>query len=307
LPASPIRAAVLTPAADYPEAFDWALENQAAALTAAGLTVVAQTWTDADAGQGVDIVLPLVVWGYHARERQWHDLLDRLEAERARVLNPVALLRWNSDKSYLAELADRGIATVPTLAVDALADADLADARARFDATEMVIKPPVSAGADGTFRLGPNDAVPAAVAGRRMLIQPFQHSIVGQGELSLMIFNGAFSHAVIKRAKPGDFRVQPSLGGTEIQVEAPRRPRRRAHRRRLCPRRHDRRRHRRVADHGTRIDRARLIPPPRARQRRALRRRHRRRRRTDIGAALTSGWVGAARAGGRRRSRRPGH
>jgi glutathione synthase/RimK-type ligase-like ATP-grasp enzyme len=137
------------------------------------------------------------------------------------VLNPVALLRWNSDKSYLAELAERGIATVPTIAVDALTDADLAAARARFDATELVIKPPVSAGADGTFRLGPNDAVPAAVAGRRMLIQPFQHSIVGQGELSLMIFNGDFSHAVMKRAKPGDFRVQPSLGGSEIQVEAP--------------------------------------------------------------------------------------
>ena len=216
-----IRAAVLTPSADYPEAFDWALENQADALRAAGLEVVAQTWTDPDAGQGVDIVLPLVVWGYHARARQWHELLDRLEAERARVLNPVALLRWNSDKSYLAELAEQGIATVPTQAVDALADANLADARIRFGTTELVIKPPVSAGADGTFRLGPNDAVPAAVAGRRMLIQPFQHSIVGQGELSLMIFNGAFSHAVIKRAKPGDFRVQPSLGGTEIQVEAP--------------------------------------------------------------------------------------
>lgn len=216
-----IRAAVLTPSADYPEAFDWALENQADALRAAGLEVVAQTWTDPDAGQGVDIVLPLVVWGYHARARQWHELLVRLEAERARVLNPVALLRWNSDKSYLAELAEQGIATVPTQAVDALADANLADARIRFGTTELVIKPPVSAGADGTFRLGPNDAVPAAVAGRRMLIQPFQHSIVGQGELSLMIFNGAFSHAVIKRAKPGDFRVQPSLGGTEIQVEAP--------------------------------------------------------------------------------------
>ncbi|WP_309611937.1 hypothetical protein [Sphingomonas sp.] len=221
MPASPIRAAVLIPATDYPEAYDWALENQADALSAAGLEVVAQTWTDPDVGQGVDIVLPLVVWGYHAREAEWHALLDRLEAARVPVVNPIGLLRWNSDKAYLAELAERGIATVPTLAVDALADADLGDARVRFDATELVVKPPVSAGADGTFRLGPNDVVPAEVAGRRMLIQPFQQGIVGQGELSLMIFNGAFSHAVLKRAKPGDFRVQPSLGGTEIHVEAP--------------------------------------------------------------------------------------
>ena len=220
MPAS-IRAAVLTPATDYGEAHDWAFDNQAAALEAAGLAVEGRTWTDPDVEHGVDLVLPLVVWGYHRREAQWHALLDRLEAQRVPVLNPVALLRWNSDKAYLAELTERGVATVPTLAVDALADADLIAARERFDSAELVVKPPVSAGADGTYRLGPSDPVPAAVVGRRMLVQPFQHSIVGQGELSLMLFNGVFSHAVLKRARVGDFRVQPHLGGYEEPVDPP--------------------------------------------------------------------------------------
>ena len=220
-PADIIRIAVLTPAPDYPEPHDWAFDIQAAALGAAGLDVVQRTWTDAGIEDGVDVVLPLVAWGYHHRHAEWLALLDRLEAARMPVLNPVAVLRWNSDKSYLAELAASGIATVPTMTVAALSADDLRAARDRFAVADLVVKPPVSAGADGTFRLGADDAVPAAVAGRRMLIQPLQPSIMAQGELSLMLFDGAFSHAVIKRAKPGDFRVQPHLGGREEQVQAP--------------------------------------------------------------------------------------
>ena len=216
-----IRAAILTPASDYHEAHDWAFDSQAAALTAAGIDVVARVWTAPGAEADVDLVVPLVAWGYHQHAAEWHELLDRLEASDVAVLNPVALLRWNSDKAYLAELADARISTVPTLAVDALDEAALRQARARFGCDDLVVKPPVSAGADGTFRLGLGDAVPAAVRGRRMLIQPFQHSIVTGGELSVMLFGGVPSHAVMKRAKPGDFRVQPHLGGREELAEAP--------------------------------------------------------------------------------------
>ena len=218
---SRLRAAVLIPAADYPEDHGWAFDSQAAALENAGIDVVARCWTDPAVEGGVDLVLPLTAWGYHARLPEWLTLLDRLEATPAVTLNPVALLRWNSDKAYLAELADVGVATVPTIAVAALDDAALATARARFQATELVIKPPVSAAADGTYRLGLNDPVPIAVAGQRMLIQPFQRAIALRGELSLMIFGGEYSHAIVKYPKPGDFRVQPHLGGRDEPVEAP--------------------------------------------------------------------------------------
>jgi glutathione synthase/RimK-type ligase-like ATP-grasp enzyme len=216
-----VKAVLLCPAQDYPEAYDWAYDNQAEALESAGFTVEGRRWT-ADAPEaGADLVLPLVAWGYHQHIAQWHAFLDRLEAARTTVLNPIPLLRWNSDKSYLVELGAAGISTVPTIAVAALDDAALAHARTRFAPTELVVKPPVSAAADGTYRLAAGDEVPEAVRGKRMLIQPFQRAISTQGELSLLLFGGELSHALIKRPKPGDYRVQPHLGGTEMLCEAP--------------------------------------------------------------------------------------
>ena len=220
MPAS-LRASVLVPTLDYPEPYDWALRMQAEAIEAAGISVVPRAWTEPDIGDGVDLVLPIVAWGYHHRFAQWMALLDRLEDKRIPVLNPVGLLRWNSDKAYLAELAAKGVPTVPTITVDALDEAALIEARAQFACSDLVVKPPISAGADGTFRLGPDDGFPDAVRDRRMLIQPFQRAIVSQGELSLMIFGGEPSHAIMKRARTGEFRVQPQHGGREEIVAAP--------------------------------------------------------------------------------------
>jgi len=54
-----------------------------------------------------------------------------------------------------------------------------------------------------------------------MLIQPFMPSIAATGEYSLILFAGAFSHAIVKRPKPGDFRVQPHLGGSDAPCDPP--------------------------------------------------------------------------------------
>ena len=216
-----MKAVLLCPAPDYPEAFDWAYDSQAAALEQAGFEVVGRRWTDAAPEAGADIVLPLVAWGYHHRVAEWHRLLDRFEAERVPLINPVALLRWNSDKAYLEELGKAGVAVVPTMRSDTLGHGTLAAARARFGVDDLVVKPPVSAGADGTYRIGIGDEIPVDVYGKAMLVQPYQRSIATTGELSLLMFGGTYSHALIKRPKAGDYRVQPHLGGTEILCDAP--------------------------------------------------------------------------------------
>jgi len=164
--------------------------------------------------------MPLVAWGYHFDPPRWHALLDRLEAEGRKVLNPVPLLRWNSDKRYLAELGHKGVAVIPTRVAEQVDEAALADARTEFG-EELVIKPPISAAADGTYRLLPHDPLPEASRGRPMMIQPFLRSIADEGEFSIMLFGGEFSHAIIKRPKAGDYRVQPHLGGTEEPCAAP--------------------------------------------------------------------------------------
>ena len=216
----PMRAAILVPAPGFHEAWDWAYDVEAEALRRAGLKVEPRAWTDPGDLTGFDLVTPLVAWGYHLDPPRWHALLDRLEAAEATILNPVALLRWNSDKRYLAELGTAGIATVPTRLVEALDGVSLADARRDFGA-ELVIKPPVSASADGTYRIGPGDAIPASARGRTMMIQPFLRSVTTEGEYSVMLFGGQFSHCIIKRPKDGDYRVQPHLGGSEAPVPAP--------------------------------------------------------------------------------------
>jgi glutathione synthase/RimK-type ligase-like ATP-grasp enzyme len=209
-----MRILFLTPAPDYPETWDWAFVPQSRPLIARGATVDACAWSDAADLSSYDLILPLICWGYHLRPAEWHAFLDRLEAERLPVVNPPALLRWNSDKAYLAELIAKGVATVPTIAVECCSDADLGKARASFGSGEIVVKPPVSAGADGTYRLRADDGLPADLIGRRAIIQPMIDSVVSKGEYSLLLFDGVLSHAVIKRPKPGDFRVQPHLGGS---------------------------------------------------------------------------------------------
>jgi glutathione synthase/RimK-type ligase-like ATP-grasp enzyme len=221
LAASPPHVLVLVPDPVYPEPWAWAFHVEAEALRAGGFQVSARPWTAPGDLASFDAVLPLVVWGYHERYDEWLALLGRLGTDDTPCINPPALLRWNGDKAYLAELDAKGIPTVHTIAVEALDEHGLREARDRFGCERLVVKPPVSASATGTHLLKPDDLVPAEVAGRRMLVQPFMASIAATGEYSLMLFAGRFGHAILKTPKSGDFRVQPHLGGSERPCEAP--------------------------------------------------------------------------------------
>ncbi|MBL9066865.1 MAG: hypothetical protein JNN10_11290 [Sphingopyxis sp.] len=214
------RVAILVPAPDYYEKWQPAFARKAAALTGAGLIVEQRVWSDPGELAGYDLILPLFAWGYQRDVAAWYGLLDRLEAESLPVANPVPVLRWNSDKAYLSELAAKGVAVVPTVEVAALDDASLATARGDLGADEVVIKPAISGGADGTHRIATGDAIPADALGQRRLVQPLMPGILTEGEFSLFFFGGKFSHAIVKRPAAGDFRVQEQFGGRETAWEA---------------------------------------------------------------------------------------
>jgi glutathione synthase/RimK-type ligase-like ATP-grasp enzyme len=216
-----MRIAMLVPDPGYPEPWRWAYDVEAGSLAEAGAAVEPVSWTQVGDYSEFDLVLPLVAWGYHLDYPRWLSLLLRAERERWPLINPPALLRWNSDKAYLAELADAGVSTVPTLAVEACCDEDLEEARRRFDCQWLVIKPPVSASAMGAHRVGPNDDLPTDSRGKPMIIQPLIEEIARTGEFSLMLFAGEHSHAVVKRPRSGDFRVQEYHGGVTLPCEAP--------------------------------------------------------------------------------------
>jgi glutathione synthase/RimK-type ligase-like ATP-grasp enzyme len=216
-----MRIAVLVPAPEYPEPWRWAYDVEADALIKAGAVVEPVVWTDAGDLSGFDLVLPLVAWGYHLDYARWLAFLEQAERTGIQLINPPELLRWNSDKAYLAELGDAGVPTVPTLAVESCCDADLEEARRRFGCDWLVIKPPVSASAMGAHRIGSSDDLPAGSRGKPMIVQPLIEEISRTGEFSLMLFNGQFSHAVVKRPRSGDFRVQEYHGGVTRPCGAP--------------------------------------------------------------------------------------
>ncbi|MFB0926003.1 MAG: hypothetical protein QMB65_12110, partial [Vicingaceae bacterium] len=84
----------------------------------------------------------------------------------------------------------------------------------------VILKPAVSGGARHTYKIKPRESnqhevvFKELIAKEAMLIQPFINNIMEKGEVSFMVFGGKYSHAVLKKAKAGDFRVQDDHGGT---------------------------------------------------------------------------------------------
>ena len=213
-----MRLCILTPAPDYYE--DWSVPA-ADYRRLLGEDIEFREWTNPGDLSGFDVILPLIAWGYQRDSPTWFALLDRMEAEGLPVANPSKMLRWNTDKAYLTELAEAGVATVPTLIRESLNDAALANAREILESPRLVVKPPISGGADGTFLIGPSDPLPTEAVGKRMLIQPYLPAISEDGEYSLLYFGGRYSHAISKHPAEGDFRVQEQFGGVEHAIEAP--------------------------------------------------------------------------------------
>jgi len=206
---------ILTPAAAdtlYAHAWSPLLERLAAPLRAQGLSVDHRAWDAPLEAGAARVVLPLLAWGYHLRSQAWFARLDALEAAGVRLANPAPVLRWNTTKTYLAELSAKGAPVVPTLALERLTLEDLDRAREHFGVDVLVAKPQISGGSQDTVKLRHADGLAGCPTGPA-LVQPFLPAVGEEGELSLFYFDGVFSHAVTKVAASGDFRVQPQFGG----------------------------------------------------------------------------------------------
>ena len=211
--------AVLTPdPADKTYVGRWpeVLERLKATLESTGTMVTATPWTghveDVSGLAAYDLILPVIAWGYHRDHGRWLKACATWTEEGLPVANPAQVLRWNSDKSYLARLADRGVPIPPTRWTDGVNQDQVDAAFAETGASVLIVKPTVSAGAFRTLRLTPGEVLSDAPEGAAM-IQPYLKSIEPEGETSLLFFGDRFSHAVNKRPVAGDFRIQVQFGG----------------------------------------------------------------------------------------------
>lgn len=134
------------------------------------------------------------------------------------LLNPVGLVRWNLRKYYLDKLAAAGI-RVPQSRLVACTEEAIGKVFADTGWSRAVVKPAAGASGYSVELVARDDAADyvrlLAVEARRagVLVQEFLPEIA-DGELSLVYFDGLFSHAVRKRPPAGEFRVNSRFGAT---------------------------------------------------------------------------------------------
>jgi glutathione synthase/RimK-type ligase-like ATP-grasp enzyme len=171
-----------------------------------------------------DLIIVRTTWDYHVRSAEFLDALVRIEASGTPLENSRALIVWNLDKRYLRDLEARGVPIVPSVWGVSGAPGDFSALFAQLGCEEIVVKPVVSANALDTFRLQAPltderlEALTQTFAGRAWVAQPFVASVTTDGELSIFYFDGAYSHAIRKVPKSGDFRVQEEHGGSIAPV-----------------------------------------------------------------------------------------
>jgi glutathione synthase/RimK-type ligase-like ATP-grasp enzyme len=198
-------------------------ELLAEALRERGAEAQAVAWDEEEIDwSGFDLCLVRSTWDYHEKHDSFLRWARRVEAVTA-LRNPAEVIAWNSDKTYLRELAEQGVRTVPTAWVARGEGADLETILAERGWEQAVVKPVIDLGAKNLRRMrrgeGPT-ALEAVLRHHDAMVQPFLPTLEDQGELSLVYIAGKFSHAARKRPAKGDFRVQSLWGGTVEPAEA---------------------------------------------------------------------------------------
>jgi glutathione synthase/RimK-type ligase-like ATP-grasp enzyme len=140
-------------------------------------------------------------WDYTWRREEFLDWAERA-GQATRLFNSARIARWSSHKGYLVELAARGVPVVPTAIVRSDEKLELAALARERGWDEVVVKPCVSAGARDTIRVpaATGQAAAETIRGRGdVMVQPYQRMVEGEGEHSLIFFDGEFSHAARKQ------------------------------------------------------------------------------------------------------------
>ncbi|GAB2683456.1 hypothetical protein GCM10027271_51830 [Saccharopolyspora gloriosae] len=185
----------------------------------AGIGVTAQwaPWDDPAAAFGeADLVVLRSTWDYPLRRKEFLGWCDSVPA----LANPAGVARWNTDKTYLADLAERGVPVVPT---ELIRPGE--PLRSPWPDVDFVLKPSVGASSRGAARFAPGefDSAVAHLAGlhandQRVLVQPYQRAVDREGETALVFFGGTYSHAFVKGAMLPDSAVPDTAPGERFGV-----------------------------------------------------------------------------------------
>ncbi|MBC3872521.1 ATP-grasp domain-containing protein [Undibacterium flavidum] len=221
-----LHLAVVT-SADLPELFGGE-KLLLPALSALKVRTSLCVWDDHSVDwQSFDAILIRCPWDYHEKLPAFLLWLDQLRTCGVQVINDLDTLQWNLNKKYLFELSQLQLPVIPSYCLSPNDQHTLPELMTLLASPELVVKPVQSAGAWRTLRVNAdnceqvNREFSAWRLEQEFLVQPFMPEIMREGEWSLIFFDGEYSHALIKRAKAGDFRVQSDHGGSVEAIEAP--------------------------------------------------------------------------------------
>jgi glutathione synthase/RimK-type ligase-like ATP-grasp enzyme len=187
-----------------------ALQNQ-------GALVDTPFWDDPEVDWGrYDVAVLRSTWDYADRLDEFLDWAERC-SERTRLVNPPAIVRWNTDKHYLVHLAHAGVPVVPTRFVEPGMDATAELSRllegeagaftvgSCDEFEQFVVKPSVGAGSRDAarYRIEDRGRAEAHIArllasGRSVMLQPYLSRVDHRGETAVIYIGGSYSHAIRK-------------------------------------------------------------------------------------------------------------
>lgn len=164
-------------------------------------------------------------WDYFDRYVEFKEWCLKIKNLGLPVFNDIDTILWNSDKKYLQEIQAKGHRVIPTKFIPKDGIINIEKVSASFNTDYIIFKPSVSGGAKNTLKIKKGESqffdhqVNDLLKHEDFLLQPFIKEVVEEGEYSFVFFGGRFSHAVLKRPKNGDFRVQHFFGGKITSIE----------------------------------------------------------------------------------------
>ncbi|MBJ05116.1 MAG: hypothetical protein CMP65_04370 [Flavobacteriales bacterium] len=176
-------------------------------------------WDSSEDLSVFDFFVFRTTWNYFEKLNQFTEFLQKHRGHTT-MINSYEQIIWNLDKRYLLELSMGGVNIPNSILVKKNSTVKLTDIIRQNKWKEIVIKPCVSAAAWSTYRISEDNVNGFEAVFKKltttndMLVQEYQKNIESFGEVSIIMIDGNYSHAIKKLAKPGDFRVQDDFGGT---------------------------------------------------------------------------------------------
>ncbi|MEE9131039.1 MAG: hypothetical protein V3T84_13555 [Phycisphaerales bacterium] len=192
-----------------------------------GVQISHPAWDDASIDWSVfDACLIRTTWDYQEKHETfiaWAEHVDQV----TRLFNPVAIVRWNTHKTYLRDLAERGAPIAPTVWLDAGSTVDVKEIVNSQGWSRAFIKPFIGSTSRETLRFDADEqGLIAAQAhldrllpNEGVMIQPYLERVETEGELSAIFIDGEITHTVRKIPVPGDYRVQNDFGARDEPFE----------------------------------------------------------------------------------------